>query len=1402
MIKQVQANYNPPELEKRVQKFWNDTNAYKLTKELRAHGVDYYFVDGPPYTTGYIHLGTAWNKTIKDAVVRYKRMQKHNVRDQPGYDMHGLPIEVKVEQAIGIKSKKDIETYGIDKFVSTCKEYALDFQRKMTEQFKELGVWMDWEQPYMTIAPTYVEAAWWTLKKAYDKGLLVSSNRVISWCPRCETALAEAEIEYDEEKDPSIYVRFPVRGEAGVSLLIWTTTPWTLPANMAVAAHPDYRYAKVKFVKGDESSIVIILESLIDQVGELEGWEEYDILQLIEGDDLVGKEYVPPLEGEVESQGSMVGKWVHKVIPSKTVEADMTGLVHIAPGHGPEDFELGKEFGLEPYCPVDESGRFTKDVGPRYAGLQVRKANGQILEDLKAKGLMFHHGTIEHRYGHCWRCNSGIIYRNTNQWYLRITQVKDLMLDEIAKVRWTPEWAGSSREYDWTMNARDWCISRQRYWGIPLPVWTCKCGQMKVIGSVDELSVAEGYRKDMELHRPWIDGVTLKCDKCGSKMKRVGDVLDVWFDAGVASWAQLGFPRSRTEFDRWWPAKFITEAHDQTRGWFYSQLGSSCVAFGRAPYQSVLMHGWMLDPQGQPMSKSKGNVIDPAKVIAEFGADALRFYFLRVSAPWEDISFQHEGVKNARKTLNILWNVANFATTYMSIDKFDPSSVDPAAVRSAMRPEDRWLVSRTEKLKVEVTRNLDSLDLHKACRSLEDFILEDLSRWYVRLIRDRMWSESTDMDKVAAYFTLHDALMTAIKLLAPVCPHITEEIFQALDGSKGSVHMCDWPIADLTQVDDRLEASMRTMQELVEEITKERQKKNMKLRWPLQRIIIHPQTQETLDLLRPMEDVLLSQANVKNVEYVPPEQEWSELVLDVVPNPNAIGKVYRQWSSKIAVLLKNRPAATIKEAIDRGEYSLGIEGQIVKIEPNMVSFTSTLPENVTGVKFTGGDLYIDFNMNEEIEAEGYTRELIRRIQQMRKDMKLDVEEYVRVEVRAPTVIEEYFKSWKEHIMKETRALQMDFKTDPKGEREASWEVEKQRMDIALTSLHLKEGLKEFTKVPGLSQEGALAVIRSGKTKVEDLKGMDEAALAAIPGISKSDARNIAHFLARQDIVPKAEAAPAPSKNLDTGDRDLMINYLMRVPRMNQLKAEMVVDAGYDTVDKVAQASKDALRAISGLGNKTVQEIMDYAAAGGFTKVMQCPQCQGAVQPYERECPSCHAPVEASVQDVKAGEEADGTEEKPKATPSQAKLEPSFTYLIKETKGGLSYSLFEEAIKKGMLGYCVTREYPLKIRSKYSLGETPVVWLSNIGKENCLRPKDLEKLSFSLEQFLAKKDVIILLDGLEYLITNNNFLTVLRFIQSLRDQVAINHSILMLAVNPSTLDPHELNLLEKEVDANL
>lgn len=1416
MIKPVQGNYNPVELEKQIREQWKETDAYKKTKEFRSTGPDYYFVDGPPYTTGSIHLGTTWNKTIKDTIIRFRRMQRYNVFDKPGYDMHGLPIEVKVEQSIGVKNKKEIEEYGIDRFVSTCKNFAVEFQRKMNEQFKELGVWMDWDNPYLTIAPYYIEAAWWTLKKAYDKGLLVSADRVLPCCPRCETALAEAEINYSDEKDPSIYVKFPLKDDPKVFLLIWTTTPWTLPANLAVAAHPDFKYIKARYRRIGETETVIVMKDLADQIGEIAGWEQYEILEEIEGDDLVGLEYASIFEELVPYQKNVSGKWVHRVIASKTVEASNTGLVHIAPGFGPEDFELGREYGIEPFCPVDETGKYTKDIGETLAGMSIKKANQMILKNLEDRGLLFSNSTIEHRYGHCWRCNSPILFRTTNQWFLKVTQVKNQMLEEIDRIRWTPDWAGSSREYDWVMNARDWCISRQRYWGIPIPVWTCsKCGEIKVIATADDLEKGSGYRKDMDLHRPWIDGVTFTCPKCSSTMRRVPDVLDVWFDSAVASWAQLGYPRKRSEFDRLWPAKWIAEGHDQTRGWFYSQLAAGVLAFGRAPYESVLMVGWMLDPQGLPMSKSRGNVIEPEKVVKDYGADALRFYLLRSSAPWEDISFQMEGVKNARKMLNVLWNVVNFATTYMSIDNFERQKVDDDQIFAHLKPEDRWMISRTERMKNEVTRDLSAYDLHKATRALEEFVLNDLSRWYVRLIRDRMWKEEGDIDKVTAYVVLYDTLMSLNAMLAPICPHITERIYAHLDGARETVHMLDWPVADLTKIDDRLEAAMNVVMEVVEIITRERQNKNMKLRWPLKRMILLPSTTDSLESLKQLEDILLPQANVKSIEYVAPGEEWSESILNVIPNPNAIGKVYRQWASKIAVLLRSRPAKLVKESIGKGEYTLGIEGQFIKIEPNMVSFETTLPEHVVAVKYSGGEIYLDFEITPEIEAEGYSREVIRRIQQMRKDMKLDVEEYIAVEIAAPVKIEEYLKIWQEHIMSEVRARKFQFFLEPKGEYKINWEIEGEKLEIAITSLHIKEAVEELMKIPGMVAKNAVLLVEAGYRTIDSLRGISEEKLCEVDGLPKNDAKKIVHVLTRStSVVAKCEKCGSELNEKGTCDKctctdlvlsplpkEKMMNVLLRIPRMNKVKAELVFDAGYNSLGKLRSASKENLQAINGLGSRTIESIVSYVQEGGLEKCVLCRKCGASIGPDMLACPSCSTPVTSEQDEEDIGPQK--VEQKTEPTRKGIEeLERSFTYLIKEEKPEKAYEFFEKEIKKGSKGFCVTRNYPVKIKAKYDIGDTPMIWLSNVGKESSLRPKDLEKLSYSLEQFLSSSGGIILLDGLEYLITNNNFLTVLRFVQSLRDQVAINHSILLMALNPSTLDPHELNLLEKEVDGTI
>ena len=980
MITPIRANYDAKGIEKDIQEYWKSNNAYEKTREARKGGKKFYFVDGPPYTTGSIHLGTAMNKTVKDILIRYWSMNGYNVRDQPGFDMHGLPIEVKVEKNIGVHSKKDIEELGIDKFVETCKTFAQGLRADMTEQFKQLGVWMDWDNPYQTIKLEYIESAWWTLQKAYEKGLLKDSSRVVTWCPRCETALAEAEIEYWDETDPSIMVRFPIRGDSA-SLLIWTTTPWTLAANMAVAVHPDFDYARVKMSgpKGEEE--LIILESQADYVMQKGGYEKFEVLKRMKGQELEGIAYEPVFKLDAVP----AAEWNYKVVTATYVEQDNTGLVHTAPGHGPDDYETGKRYGIPPFCPVAENGRYT-DEFPLMVGKKVKTVHDDVIKYLEENGRLYNSSKIKHRYGHCWRCKSPIIYRNTRQWFVEVPKVKDEMLSEIDRAKWVPDWAGSTREKNWVEGARDWCISRQRYWGIPMPVWECECGEKKVVGQYEELKAGEGYTDGMDTHRPWIDGVTFKCPKCGKTMHRVPDVLDVWFDSGVAAWASLGYPHHKEEFDKWWPGDFIVEAHDQTRGWFYSQLGAGVISFDRAPYDEVMMHGWVLDPKGQKMSKSLGNVIEPLEIIDQVGADSLRYYMIKSNAPWEDTAFQKDGPRNARKVLNTYWNVVNFASTYMILDNYDPDRFTMESITPHLRDEDRWMISRTEKIVRTVTKYLESRELHLVARELEDYILEDLSRWYVCLVRDRSWSEGADAeaDKNATYFTLYYAIMKTALVLAPIAPHIAEEVYQHMGGKKLSIHMEDWPVCDDKLIDDGIEHSMSLVRNIVDIIAAERAKMGSKLRWPLLQVFVRGNDADVNKAVKMFDDVLAQQGNIKKVQY---------LGKDEIPS---------------------------------------VENDI---EP---------------VAFDEGTVFIDFNVTPEIEAEGYARELIRRIQQMRKDMKLKVEQYVDAEVCAEDRLVGLFDSWKDHIANEVRAQNLVFTSEPKGAEVKEWDVTGKMITIGIT----------------------------------------------------------------------------------------------------------------------------------------------------------------------------------------------------------------------------------------------------------------------------------------------------------------------------------------------------------------
>ncbi len=1041
-VKEVTSSYNASEIEETIQEYWKKEQVFEKTRELRSSAEDFFFVDGPPYTTGTIHLGTAWNKIIKDSMLRYTRMCGRNVIARAGYDMHGLPIEVRVEQELGFSSKKDIETFGIGKFIDKCRDFAGKNKDLMSEQFRRLGVWMDFDDPYQTINPEYIEAAWWTLKRAHEEGRLEKGYRVVNWCPRCATAIADAEVEYWDETDPSIYVKFPINDRDGEYLVIWTTTPWTLPANVAVAVHPDIVYARVEAKKNSTSEILWMAEELVEPVLRSGRYQDYSILEKRPGEDMTEFTYRSPPDSVVPLQREIS----HRVVTADFVALENTGLVHIAPGHGWDDYLLGCSEGLDIVCPVDPCGNFTEDAGV-LSGMFIKAADPVVLEELGDHLLA--RDSVVHRYGHCWRCKTPIIFRATEQWFLKASELKDRMLEEVKEVTWFPDWAGSARFHDWIKEARDWCISRQRYWGIPIPIWQCRaCGDTRVFGTMRELGEASGSTLT-DPHRPYVDQVMVRC-RCGGEMYRVEDIFDVWFDSAVASWATLRFPGHREDFDRLWPADFITEGQDQTRGWFYSQLGASTIAFDRPPYRSVLMHGFALDAEGRKMSKSFGNVVTPEEVIGQMGVDVLRLYVLSSNAPWDDLKFNWDGVRTVNRAINIFWNVYRFPLPYMILDGFSPRAVDGRwdgsyidSVFSSLCSEDRWIISRLNSIAAEVDGSMRERQLHRATRSLVSFVLEDLSRWYVQLVRPRMWLEGESVEKEHACETIYYVMRRTCTLLSPFVPHITEEMYRNLRiaGDPESVHMLDWVGGDSALTDPKLEQAMEYVRSFDEAQANARQAGKRKLRWPVGECVVLTESEELAAAIEGLNDICRDRANARTVRAV--TGHWEKIGLKAEPVMKSLGPSFGKRAPRVRELILAADGNTLKSAFDRGETVRLDDGEeSYEISASQVAFSEALPETVFSAPMNGGTVYVDVTLTPGLESEGYAREVIRRIQEMRRQLDLNVEDYIRADAcisdgRVSALVGEM---WRDGIREEVRAKSLTIRSPGVDSPEKEWDL--------------------------------------------------------------------------------------------------------------------------------------------------------------------------------------------------------------------------------------------------------------------------------------------------------------------------------------------------------------------------
>ena len=1028
MYKKVSTDLNFVDREKEVEAFWKEHDIFRKSMENRKEGETYTFYDGPPTANGKPHIGHVLTRVIKDMIPRYQTMKGKYVPRKAGWDTHGLPVELEVEKLLGLDGKEQIEEYGLDPFIKKCKESVWKYKGMWEDFSATVGFWADMENPYVTYDDNFIESEWWALKQIWDKGLLYKGFKIVPYCPRCGTPLSSHEVAqgYKDVKERSAVVRFKVKDEDAY-ILAWTTTPWTLPSNVALCVNPEETYVKVKAADG---YVYYMAEALLDKVlGNLteEGFDEkaYEILESYKGKDLEYKEYEPLFDCALSICEKQHKKAYYVTCADYVTLTDGTGVVHIAPAFGEDDAQVGRRYDLPFVQLVNGKGEMTEETP--YAGVFVKKADPMVLKDLEEKGLLFDAPKFEHSYPHCWRCDTPLIYYARESWFIKMTEVKDDLVRNNNTVNWIPESIGKGRFGDWLENIQDWGISRNRYWGTPLNIWECEeCGHMESIGSRQELAEKSGNpdAAHVELHRPYIDQVTIKCPHCGKTMKRVPEVIDCWFDSGAMPFAQHHYPFENQEvFKKQFPAQFISEAVDQTRGWFYSLMAESTLLFNKAPYENVIVLGHVQDENGQKMSKSKGNAVDPFEALEKYGADAIRWYFYINSAPWLPNRFHGKAVmEGQRKFMGTLWNTYAFFVLYANIDDFDATKYTLEYDKLSVM--DKWMLSKLNTMVQTVDNNLGNYKIPEAARALQDFV-DNMSNWYVRRSRERFWAKGMEQDKINAYMTLYTALVTVSKAAAPMIPFMTEEIYQNLVRSidkdaPESIHLCDFPKADTSMIDPELEKNMDEVLKVVVMGRACRNSANIKNRQPIGTMYVKAPKELPSYFVQIIEEEL----NVKKAVFTDDVSSYTSYTFK--PQLRTVGPKYGKLLGKIQKALAgldgHKAMAQLKE---NGVLKLDIPDADVELKEEDLLITMTQAKGYV----TEGDnevtVVLDTNLTPELLEEGFVREIISKVQTMRKEAGFEVMDKILLSYEAKEKVTAIFEKYGSQICSEVLAEKLE-----------------------------------------------------------------------------------------------------------------------------------------------------------------------------------------------------------------------------------------------------------------------------------------------------------------------------------------------------------------------------------------
>jgi isoleucyl-tRNA synthetase len=1047
MFKELTDKINYSQIELEILKLWKENQIFEKSISTRDVKNGFTFFEGPPTANGRPGIHHVMSRTLKDLVCRYKTMRGYQVHRKAGWDTHGLPVEIEVEKMLGFKHKEDIVKYGVEAFNAECRKSVWKYKTEWEQLTERMGYWVNLDDPYITFENNYIESIWWALKQYYDKGMIYKGYKIQPYCPRCETPLSSHEVSlgYEDVKDPSVYVKMKVKGEDNTYFLVWTTTPWTLISNVALAVHPDVEYVKVEN-KGEKLILAKARVQVLD--------DEFVVVDSFNGSELLGKEYE-----RIFNFNPVKEKGFYIVAGDFVTTGDGSGIVHIAPAYGEDDYQVGRKYSLPTIHPVNKSGEFNPEI-TEFAGQFVKDADPNIIQNMKSRKILYKKETITHSYPHCWRCKTPLLYYARESWYISTTKYAQRMIALNKTIKWVPPEVGEGRFGNWLEENKDWALSRDRFWGTPLPIWLCDCGEKKCVGSISDLM--EGRvavngklepidKEKIDLHKPYVDSIVFDCPKCGSKMQRTPELIDVWFDSGAMQFAQWHYPFENKEiFESQHPADFICEGIDQTRGWFYSLHSISTFLFNRPAFKNILVNDLILDKEGLKMSKSKGNTVDPFYIIKKYGADTARWYLVVNSPPWKPTLFDEDGlVEVQRKFFGTLVNTYSFFALYANIDKFNYSE---AEIPPAERPEiDRWIISVLNSMVKKYLQAMGEYDVTKAARLISDFAIDQLSNWYVRRNRRRFWKSEIGKDKTAAYQTLYDCLITISKLMAPFAPFLAEEIYLNLNSvtqkeNIASVHLDFIPSVNESARDEDLEARMSKVQRIVYLVRAIRNKSNLKVRQPLRRIILPVANTKYQNEIELMRDVVLDEINVKTIEYVSDDSEIVHKKLK--PNFKAIGPKFGKSVQAVANTIKTMESKAIKELEKTGKFDLNVNGENFVITLEDVEI---FHEDIKGwLVETDNEITValDAELTEELVNEGFAREFVSRVQNMRKDAGFEVTDRINIHYESSQRLKEAINKLNAYVSTETLAEKIT-PTLQNGDYSAEWDINGESCQITV-----------------------------------------------------------------------------------------------------------------------------------------------------------------------------------------------------------------------------------------------------------------------------------------------------------------------------------------------------------------